>query len=274
MIKHPFSIQEPMPKLKRKFYNMKQTRDIPLNKIVSNRYQPRLTFNEEAIKELALSIKENGLIQPISVRQNGDNYEIIAGERRYRAYCFLQAESIPCFVLDVDDSQMAEMALVENIQREDLSAIEEAKAFVIMLETHALTQEKIAVKIGKSQSSVANKIRLLQLPEEIQAAVSEHKITERHARALLGMDEKKQLEVYKKITEQNLNVKQTEALVEHHKEEKKVKKNVTRGITRNLRVALNTVHAAVQMIKKTGIMVDMLEKDSEDHVEIVLRFPK
>lgn len=274
MIKHPFSIQEPMPKLKRKFYNMKQTRDIPLNKIVSNRYQPRLTFNEEAIKELALSIKENGLIQPISVRQNGDNYEIIAGERRYRAYCFLQADSIPCFILDVDDSQMAEMALVENIQREDLSAIEEAKAFVIMLETHALTQEKIAVKIGKSQSSVANKIRLLQLPEEIQAAVSEHKITERHARALLGMDDKKQLEVYKKITEQNLNVKQTEALVEHHKEDKKVKKNLTRGITRNLRVALNTVHAAVQMIKKTGIMVDMLEKDSEDHVEIVLRFPK
>lgn len=253
---------------------MKQTRDIPLNKIVSNRYQPRLTFKEEAIKELAESIKENGLIQPISVRQNGEQFEIIAGERRYRAMCYLQSETIPCFVLDVDDSQMAEMALVENIQREDLSAIEEAKAFVIMIETHALTQEKIAAKIGKSQSSVANKIRLLQLPEEIQAAVSEHSITERHARALLGMDSKKQLDVYKKITEQNLNVKQTEALVEHHKEEKKVKKNVTRGITRNLRVALNTVHAAVQMIKKTGIMVDMAERDVEDHVEIVLRFPK
>lgn len=253
---------------------MKQTRDIPLHKIVSNRYQPRLTFNEDAIKELAESIKENGLIQPISVRQNGDTFEIIAGERRYRALCYLQADSIPCFVLDVDDSQMAEMALVENIQREDLSAIEEAKAFVVMLETHALTQEKIATKIGKSQSSVANKIRLLQLPEEIQTAVSDHKITERHARALLGMDEKKQLDVYKKITEQNLNVKQTEALVEHHKEDKKVKKNVTRGITRNLRVALNTVHAAVQMIKKTGIVVEMAEKDSEDHVEIVLRFPK
>ncbi len=120
---------------------MKQTRDIPLNKIVSNRYQPRLTFKEEAIKELAESIKENGLIQPISVRQNGEQFEIIAGERRYRAMCYLQAETIPCFVLDVDDSQMAEMALVENIQREDLSAIEEAKAFVIMIETHALTQE-------------------------------------------------------------------------------------------------------------------------------------
>jgi ParB family chromosome partitioning protein len=166
------------------------------------------------------------------------------------------------------------MALVENIQREDLSAIEEAKAFVIMIETHALTQDKIAAKIGKSQSSVANKIRLLQLPQEIQLAVSDKQITERHARALLGMDEKKQLELYKKITEQNLNVKQTEALVEHHKEDKKVKKNQTRGITRNLRVALNTIHAAVQMIKKTGIVAEMSEQDHEDYVEITLRFPK
>jgi ParB family chromosome partitioning protein len=253
---------------------MKQTRDIPLNQIVSNRYQPRLNFKEEAIRELALSIQENGLIQPISVRQSGDKFEIIAGERRYRAMSLLQSPTIPCFVLEVEDSQMAEMALVENIQREDLSAIEEAKAFVIMIETHALTQDKIAAKIGKSQSSVANKIRLLQLPQEIQLAVSDKQITERHARALLGMDEKKQLELYKKITEQNLNVKQTEALVEHHKEDKKVKKNQTRGITRNLRVALNTIHAAVQMIKKTGIVAEMSEQDHEDYVEITLRFPK
>ena len=253
---------------------MKQTRDIPLNQIVSNRYQPRINFKEEAIRELALSIQENGLIQPISVRQSGDKFEIIAGERRYRAMSLLQSPTIPCFVLEVEDSQMAEMALVENIQREDLSAIEEAKAFVIMIETHALTQDKIAAKIGKSQSSVANKIRLLQLPQEIQLAVSDKQITERHARALLGMDEKKQLELYKKITEQNLNVKQTEALVEHHKEDKKVKKNQTRGITRNLRVALNTIHAAVQMIKKTGIVAEMSEQDHEDYVEITLRFPK
>jgi ParB family chromosome partitioning protein len=253
---------------------MKQTRDIPLNQIVSNRYQPRINFKEEPIRELALSIQENGLIQPISVRQSGDKFEIIAGERRYRAMSLLQSPTIPCFVLEVEDSQMAEMALVENIQREDLSAIEEAKAFVIMIETHALTQDKIAAKIGKSQSSVANKIRLLQLPQEIQLAVSDKQITERHARALLGMDEKRQLDLYKKITEQNLNVKQTEALVEHHKEDKKVKKNQTRGITRNLRVALNTIHAAVQMIKKTGIVAEMSEQDHEDYVEITLRFPK
>jgi len=104
--------------------------------------------------------------------------------------------------------------------------------------------------------------------------VSDKQITERHARALLGMDEKKQLDLYKKITEQNLNVKQTEALVEHHKEDKKVKKNQTRGITRNLRVALNTIHAAVQMIKKTGIVAEMTEQDHEEYVEITLRFPK
>lgn len=253
---------------------MKETRDIPLHLIDSNRFQPRVHFEENALRELALSIQENGLIQPISVRRNDQRYEIIAGERRYRAMSLIQSPTIPCFVLDVNDSQMAEMALVENIQREDLSAIEEAKAFKVMLESHALTQEKIAAKMGKSQSSIANKLRLLQLPANIQDAVSNHVITERHARALLGMDSNRQAHVFTKVVEQNLNVKQTEALVEHHKEAKEVKKNTTRGITRNLRVALNTIHAAVKMIQKTGVNVDVQEHNEEEYIEVVLKFKK
>ena len=253
---------------------MKETRDIPLHLIDSNRFQPRVHFEENALRELALSIQENGLIQPISVRRNDQRYEIIAGERRYRAMSLIQSPTIPCFVLDVNDSQMAEMALVENIQREDLSAIEEAKAFKVMLESHALTQEKIAAKMGKSQSSIANKLRLLQLPANIQDAVSNHVITERHARALLGMDSNRQAHVFAKVVEQNLNVKQTEALVEHHKEAKEVKKNTTRGITRNLRVALNTIHAAVKMIQKTGVNVDVQEHNEEEYIEVVLKFKK
>lgn len=253
---------------------MKETRDIPLHLIDSNRFQPRVHFEANALRELALSIHENGLIQPISVRRNGQRYEIIAGERRYRAMSLIQSPTIPCFVLDVNDSQMAEMALVENIQREDLSAIEEAKAFKVMIESHALTQEKIAAKMGKSQSSIANKLRLLQLPTNIQDAVSNHVITERHARALLGMDANRQAHVFTKVVEQNLNVKQTEALVEHHKEAKEVKKNTTRGITRNLRVALNTLHATVKMIQKTGINVDVQENSEEDYIEVVLKFKK
>jgi ParB family transcriptional regulator, chromosome partitioning protein len=253
---------------------MQETRDIPMHLIVSNRFQPRLTFPEEALRELAASIEANGLIQPISVRPVEGKYEIVAGERRFRALKLLNAHSVPAIIMHINDAQMAEMALVENIQREDLSAIEEAKAFVLMLNHHALTQEKIAAKIGKSQSSVANKIRLLQLPQEIQDAISEHRITERHARALLGVHENKQSEIFHKIIQQQLNVRQTEALIENIKEEKKVVKKQIRGITRNLQIALNTIHAAINMIKKTGVNVSSEQDDHDDHISITIRFPK
>ena len=254
---------------------MQETRDIPLNQIDSNRYQPRLEFDAKTIQELAESIKVNGLIQPISVRRNGSRFEIIAGERRYRAMKHLQYASIPAFVLDVNDSQMAEMALVENIQREDLSAIEEAKAFQAMIQTHALTQEKIADKMGKSQSAIANKIRLLQLPTEIQDAVTSHLITERHARALLGLEAKVQKEIYHKIIEQNLNVRQTEVHIENviAPQEKKVKRGI-RGITRSQQIAINTILANVKMIEKTGVEVEVIQNNCEDAYEIVLRLKK
>lgn len=254
---------------------MQETRDIPLNQIDSNRYQPRLEFDAKTIQELAESIKVNGLIQPISVRRNGSRFEIIAGERRYRAMKHLQYASIPAFVLDVNDSQMAEMALVENIQREDLSAIEEAKAFQAMIQTHALTQEKIADKMGKSQSAIANKIRLLQLPSEIQDGVTSHQITERHARALLGLDPKVQKEIYHKIIEQNLNVRQTEIHIENviTPQEKKVKRGI-RGITRSQQIAINTILANVKMIEKTGVEVEVIQNNCEDAYEIVLRLKK
>lgn len=253
---------------------MQETREIPMHQIVSNRFQPRLTFPEEALRELALSIEANGLIQPISVRPVDGKYEIVAGERRFRALRLLNAQTVPAIIMHINDAQMAEMALVENIQREDLSAIEEAKAFVLMLHHHALTQEKIAAKIGKSQSSVANKIRLLQLPQDIQDAISEHQITERHARALLGLPEHKQKEIFNKIIQQQLNVRQTEALIENDKEDKQVIKKQTRGITRNLQIALNTIHASINMIKKTGVNVSSEQADHEDHISITIRFPK
>lgn len=254
---------------------MQETKDILLTQIDSNRYQPRLDFNAEAIVELAASIKANGLIQPISVRQNGSRYEIIAGERRYRAFQHLQYASIAAFVLQANDAQMAEMALVENIQREDLSAIEEAKAFNVMIQTHALTQEKIAQKMGKSQSSIANKIRLLQLPEEIQDAVTTHVITERHARALLGIEEKEQKDIFKKVIDQHLNVRQTEALIEHQTSplNKKVKRGI-RGITRSQQIAVNTLLASVKMIEKTGVHIEVVQNNLEDAYELVLRIKK
>ena len=250
---------------------MQETQEILLNLIDSNRFQPRLDFNDEAIDELAESIKSNGLIQPISVRKNGQRYEIIAGERRYRAYSRLKHSSIPAFVLDVNDVQLAEMALVENIQREDLSAIEEAKAYHAMIKSH----DRIAQKMGKSQSSIANKIRLLNLPEEIQYAVTTKVITERHARALLGLSEFDQKDIYHKITHQQLNVRQTEALVEQVQTPKEKKhKHGIRGITRSQQIAINTLLASVKMIEKTGVKIELTQQQSEEAYEVVVRFIK
>ncbi len=252
---------------------MTVTKEIPVQQIQSNRYQPRITFDDVALKELADSIKENGLIQPISVRPNGKAYEIIAGERRFRAMQLLGYRHIPCIVSHVDDAQLAEMALVENIQREDLSAIEEAKAYLVMIESQALTQEKIAQKMGKSQSAIANKIRLLQLPQAIQDAVSARQVTERHARALLALDADQQLPVFKKVIEQNLNVRQTEALIDHHNTAPK-RKPTTKGITRNLQIAINTIVASIKMIEKTGVNLEYRQTDQPDAIEVTIRFKK
>jgi ParB family transcriptional regulator, chromosome partitioning protein len=252
---------------------MTLTKEIPIQQIQSNRYQPRITFDDVALKELADSIKENGLIQPISVRPNGKHYEIIAGERRFRAMSQLGYRTIPCIVSNVNDTQLAEMALVENIQREDLSAIEEAKAYLVMIESQALTQEKIAQKMGKSQSAIANKIRLLQLPQAIQDAVSSRQVTERHARALLAVDADQQLSVFRKVVEQNLNVRQTEALIEHHNTQPK-RKPTTKGITRNLQIAINTIVASIKMIEKTGVHLEYRQTDQPDAIEFTIRFKK
>lgn len=251
---------------------MQETKEIHSSLIHSNRFQPRLSFDQAALEELAQSIRENGLIQPLTVRPMGDGYELIAGERRFRATQILGWDNIPCIIMRVDDRQLAEMALVENIQREDLSAIEEAKAYQAMLQERALTQEQIAKRMGKSQSSIANKIRLLSLPQEIQNAVSEHRLGERHARALLGLSEDQQAEVYQKIIGQELSVRQTEALVQQHKEPKR--KVERRGITRHLRIAINSVMAAVKMVKDTGVNVETEEIDKEDMIEVIIRFKK
>ena len=180
---------------------MKEVRMVPIEKIVPNPYQPRLEFNKEALMDLAQSIRENGLIQPITLKENNGRYEIIAGERRYRACMMIGLTEVPANIMDVSEANMAELALVENIQRENLSAIEEAKAYLQIMKVSGCTQSELALKVGKSQSSVANKIRLLNLSENVQNAVSSKIITERHARSLLKLNEKQQ----KLITTHNLS---------------------------------------------------------------------
>ncbi len=183
--------------------------EIPIEDIIPNRFQPRLSFNEEGITELAESIKQHGIIQPLVVRKLGDKYEIIAGERRYKAATMAGLTKVPVIISNIDDNKSAEVALVENIQRRNLTAIEEAKSYKNLLDRGYLTQEQLANKMGVSQSSIANKLRLLNLDEEVQEALLNEKISERHARALLALEDKEEQKKWlKRIIDERLTVRQ------------------------------------------------------------------
>ncbi len=254
---------------------MRESKIVMLEEIQPNPYQPRLEFNDEALMDLAQSIRENGLIQPITVRECANGYQIVAGERRYRAMKLNGMVEVPVLVMDADELQMAEMALVENIQRENLSAIEEAKSYIDIMKYANLNQSQLALKIGKSQSSIANKIRLLNLDENIQNAVNAKLISERHARALLGAQEDKQQDYLDRILKKGLSVSQTEKMIKADQEKTEPKKKqLLKGITRNMKIALNTIRQAVKMVEHAGVDLDMKEEESEDYVTVIIRFQK
>lgn len=188
--------------------------ELELDDILPNRFQPRFKFPEQAITELAESIKEHGVIQPILVRRLGDKYEIIAGERRYKASLLAGKRTIPAIIAELNDKDSAEVALIENVQRQDLTPIEEAVSYRKILDMGYLTQEQLAEKLGKTQSTISNKLRLLNLDDEVQEALLDEKISERHARSLLKIDSKqKQKEILEKIIQERLTVKKTDDLI-------------------------------------------------------------
>ena len=248
--------------------------NLPAGQIRVSRFQPRVRFDEQALEELAASIKVNGLIQPITVREVDGGYEIIAGERRWRACQKAGMETIPCYLLSPDENQAAEMALIENIQREDLTAVEEAKGYVQLMRRASLTQEELAKRVGKSQSAIANKIRLLNLPEEVQEAVTSRELSERHARALLALPPEKQAGAYHYVADRNLNVRQTEAYVERISKKKPKRKGKTRGFTKNTKIGINSINQCVQMIKKMGIDAIMETEETLTDIRVIVRFPK
>ena len=187
---------------------------VKLSDIIPNRFQPRLTFDEEALNELANSIKEHGIIQPLILRDLGSKYEIIAGERRYKASTIAGLTEVPAIIGSMDDQTSAELALIENIQRKDLSAIEEAKSYKKILDMGNFTQEELAKRMGKSQSTIANKMRLLSLTNEVQVALMNNLISERHARCLLQIkDEDLQKQVLNKIISERINVRDTDEYI-------------------------------------------------------------
>lgn len=249
---------------------MIETKVLPIETIVPNPYQPRSTFNDEKILELAHSIKENGLIQPILVRQVDDHYEIIAGERRYRAMMSIGYTAVPVVLSEANDSKSATLALIENIQREDLNVVEEAIALKEILKTQNLTQKELAIQIGKSQSSIANKIRLLELPENVLGALATKTITERHARAMIGMDVEKTNDVLDKVIKDKLNVKQTETLIDKPKK----RKPMTKGFSQNIQIGINTIKQAVGMVEKLGMSIDQKVDETEDVVIVTITFKK
>ncbi|EFI85113.1 nucleoid occlusion protein [Listeria grayi] len=254
--------------------------DLPMDKIFPNQFQPRTVFNEDKIAELAQTIEEHGIIQPIVVRKmDPDYYEIIAGERRFRAALSLEMETIPAVVQEMDDEEVAAIALIENLQREQLTPIEEAKAYRNLLDIQDVTQELLATRLGKSQSAIANKLRLLKLPEEIQAAVLDKQISERHARSLLVLEtEEQQLEILKEVLANHWNVKQTETRIQEliTKKETKPKKTKPKhqSISRDIRIALNTIKQSVTMVKDNGMELDVEEEESDDFYRITIQIPK
>ena len=197
----------------------KEILEVSLEDIIPNRFQPRLSFDEDELNELAKSIRQHGIIQPLVLRKVGNKYEIIAGERRYKASFIAGLTKVPAVVIDLNDNESAEVAIVENIQRKNLSAIEEAKSYKKLLDRGYLTQEELATRMGKTQGAISNKLRLLNLSEEVQDALLNNEISERHARSLLKIDdEEKQVELLRTIIRERLNVRDTDKLIDSLKE--------------------------------------------------------
>ncbi|NKE04431.1 MULTISPECIES: nucleoid occlusion protein [Mesobacillus] len=254
-----------------------EIKKIPIDHIIPNRYQPRTVFDDEKIEELARTIHIHGVIQPIVVREyDQDRFEIIAGERRWRAMKKLEWEEVPAIVKNLSDSETASVALIENLQREELSPIEEAMAYGKLLEIHNLTQEALAQRLGKGQSTVANKLRLLKLPQEVQDALLNKLITERHARSLIPLKNPElQVQVLAEIIERSLNVKQTEErvvkLLSQNEEKPKPKR---KAFSKDMRIAVNTIRQSLTMVSDSGINLDSEEEEFEEFYQFTIRIPK
>ncbi|KKB37466.1 nucleoid occlusion protein [Bacillus thermotolerans] len=254
-----------------------EVKQIPIPAIVPNRFQPRTIFNDDKIEELAQTIRMHGMIQPIVVRETEDGkYELIAGERRWRAVQTLDWETVPAIINNLDDKETASVALIENLQREELSPIEEAVAYGKLLELHGLTQEALAQRLGKGQSTVANKLRLLKLPEEVQNALIQKKITERHARALIPLKHpEKQVQIMNEVIDKQLNVKQTEErVIQLLNTANKKPKPRRKAFSKDIRIAVNTIRQSLSMVSDNGINLNTQEEEFEDFYQITIKIPK
>ena len=252
-----------------------QVLQIPLSKIVPNPYQPRKEFESEALSELADSIRQYGVLQPLLVAPGkGDTYILIAGERRLRASIMAGMGTVPVIVSEYTTQQIAEIALIENLQRKDLHYLEEAEGYEKLVNTFHLTQESMAIRVGKKQSTIANKLRLLRLPSPVRKKLHDSDLTERHARVLLKLEnEDLQKAVLQKVLKGHLNVRQTEALVEKIlKEAGKLNQKKPRFVVVNdVRIYLNSIKEVMETVKSSGIPSSMEQEMDGDDVVVTLR---
>ncbi|MDR1690097.1 MAG: ParB/RepB/Spo0J family partition protein [Clostridiales bacterium] len=247
-----------------------------VNDIYPNPYQPRRYFDRQSLIELSESIKLYGVMQPVSVRRlNEQRYELVAGERRLRASKMAGLETIPAIVVAISDQKSAVLAMIENLQRKDLNYLEEAEGYFNLLKDYSLTQEELAEKIGKSQSAIANRLRLLRLSSAVKKKLIEYHLTERHARALLAVEnEADQLDIIERIANESLTVKETEYVVERELTSKKKSKKPggkLKVFIRDIRIFKNTIKEAVEVMKNSGVNADFLVTDYEGGCDISIR---
>ena len=248
---------------------------IETDKVIPNGNQPREHFDTESIRALSDSIRKNGIIQPLTVRRRNDGrYELIAGERRLRAAKMANLKGVPCIIMEIDDRSSAMFALIENIQRQELNFVEEARAIQRLSTIYGMRQEEIAVDIGKSQSAVSNLLRILRLPADVQTALVDNGLTQRHGRALLKLSEPQQREAVKYIIEKKLTVKQTEQLVERMLSKEHTQRRHRKIFFKDVKIFVNTINHAVEVMQSAGIKARCEKTESEDEYTFVVRIPK
>lgn len=250
---------------------------IPLGRIRPNPQQPRRSFDEEGLAELAASIRSCGILQPLTVRRAGDGYELVAGERRLRAARIAGLREVPCLVAQVGEEDSALLALMENLQRRDLDCWEEAQAIARLISRYGLSQEEAARRLGRAQPTVANKLRLLRLPEDVRALLRENGLTERHARALLRLqDPEVQRRAAGDMVRRGMNVAQAEAYVEKPLQSAQVTPPRGRStyIIKDVRLFLNSVDRGLHLMRQAGVDAGWNRQDTDREILLTIRIPK
>ncbi len=254
-----------------------RVRYLCVDEIHPNPYQPRKVFDPQKLEELAQSIRRYGILQPLTVRRCGKGYELVAGERRLRAAVMAGLREVPCLLAQLGEEDSALLALVENLQRRDLNYWEEAEAIARLIGEYHLTQEQAAEKLGKSQSAVANKLRLLRLSEPVRKKLQQHDLSERHARALLRIaDEHEQLCALNVIVARGYNVARTEEYVEQRLQHLRATppKGRSTYIIKDVRLFLNSVNRGLHMMRSAGVAADLGRQDTEEEILLTIRIPK